>query len=308
MLAVRGDRTVHGQLDVGPVEVADHHLGVAQPEPPHDLLPHRRRGRRGQRQPDRRADRLGRRAQPHVIRAEIAAPLADQVRLVHDEQPRPRALHRLPGPGRLMRVEHDRPQAGRPQVGQLIVLQRDQRRHDHHRPGPQQPGQLVDRRLARAGRQHGQHVPPGGQRADRAQLPGTELPEAQALARQLLDGGDREVVHVPPPSSEISAMPLSIARDAVLVKFSYLNNRNKLSRREIPRLACDRDPWPQLPPVIPARLPATTSMLRRCRPSSIDAPPSMPSLLGTLVAELAGAADGIRLAVTSITNSPGALG
>jgi len=43
------------------------------------------------------ADRLGLRAEPHVVRAEVATPLADQVRLVHHEQARPRALHRLAG-------------------------------------------------------------------------------------------------------------------------------------------------------------------------------------------------------------------
>ena len=35
----------------------------------------------------------------HVVRPEVVAPLADQVRFVHDEQPRPRALERLPGLG-----------------------------------------------------------------------------------------------------------------------------------------------------------------------------------------------------------------
>ena len=91
--------------------------------------------------------------------------------------------------GRLLRVEHDGPQAGRLQVGELVVLQRDQRRDDDRRPGPQQPGQLVDRRLPAAGRQHGQHVAAGGQRLGRAQLPGTKPLEAETLARELLDHG-----------------------------------------------------------------------------------------------------------------------
>ena len=96
LLPLVGDRAraVHRQVDVRPVEVADHHHGIAQAEPPHDLLPYRRRGRRGQRQPDRRADRLGLRAEPHVVGPEVVAPLADQVRLVHGEQPRPRPLER----------------------------------------------------------------------------------------------------------------------------------------------------------------------------------------------------------------------
>ena len=71
--------------------------------------PHRRRGGRGQRQPDRRAERLGLRAEPHVVRPEVVAPLADQVRLVHGEQPRPRAAQRLPGlcVAELLRREED---------------------------------------------------------------------------------------------------------------------------------------------------------------------------------------------------------
>ena len=209
-------RAVHRQVDVRPVEVADHHHGIAQAEPPHDLLPHRRRGRRGQRQPDRRADRLGLRAEPHVVGPEVVAPLADQVRLVHGEQPRPRPLERSPGLGvrqllrgqedertrvtrgeqrrrartrRLLRVEHDRRQASRLQVRELVVLQRDQRRDDDRRPRSEHPGQLVDRRLPAAGGQHGQHVAAAGQRLRRTQLSRTQLLEAEPLTGELLDHG-----------------------------------------------------------------------------------------------------------------------
>ena len=211
-----GERAVHREVNVRPVEVADHHYGIAQAEPPHDFLPDRRRGRRGQRQPDRRANRLGLRAQQHVVGPEVVAPLADQVRFIDDEQPRPRALERLPGlrirqllrrqedkrarlargeqrrrarPGRLLRVQHDRRQAGRVQVGELIVLQRDQRRDDDGWPRPQHPGQLVDGRLPAAGGQHGQHVEAAGQRLHRAELSRTQPLEAEPLACELLDHG-----------------------------------------------------------------------------------------------------------------------
>jgi hypothetical protein len=144
----------HRQVDVRPVEVADHDLGIAQAEPLHDVLPDRRRGRRGQGQPDRRADRLGLRAEQHVVGAEVVTPLADQVRFVHHEKARPGPLQRLPGlvvgqlfggqederarvargqqrgrvgTGGLLRVQHDGRQAGRLQVRELIVLKRDQR-------------------------------------------------------------------------------------------------------------------------------------------------------------------------------------
>ena len=142
------------EVDVRPVEIADHDLGITQAEPPHDLLPHRRRGRGGQGQANRRADRLGLGAEPHVVGTEVVAPLADQVGLIDHEQPGPGALQRLPGlavgqlfrcekderagvtrgqqrgcarTGRLLRVEDDRWQPGRMQVRDLIILQRDQR-------------------------------------------------------------------------------------------------------------------------------------------------------------------------------------
>jgi hypothetical protein len=210
LLPLVGDRAraVHRQADVRPVEVADHHHGITQAEPPHDLLPHRRRGRRGQRQPDRRADRPRLRAEQHVVGPEVVAPLADQVGLVDGEQPRPRALQRLPGLGvgellrrqederarvargeqrrracarRLLRVEHDRRQAGRPHMRELVVLQRDQRRDDDRRARSEHPGQLVDRRLPAPGRQHRQHVAAAGQRLRRAQLSRPQLLEAEPL-------------------------------------------------------------------------------------------------------------------------------
>ena len=94
LLAGRGTRTDRRQADVRAVEVADRHLEIPQAEPPDDFPPHGRRGRRGQRQADRRPDRLGLRSEPHVVRPEVMAPLADQVRLVHGEQPGPRAASR----------------------------------------------------------------------------------------------------------------------------------------------------------------------------------------------------------------------
>ena len=164
-------------------------LGVAQPEPPADLAPHRRRGGRGERDPHAGAELVRLRAEPQVVRPEVLAPLADEVRLVDDEQSRParrsavaglvvgellgREEHELvrsagldercrPRPRRLRRVQDRRRQARRAQVGELVVLERDQRRHDDGRPAAQQAGELVDRRLPAAGRQHREHVPPGG--------------------------------------------------------------------------------------------------------------------------------------------------
>jgi hypothetical protein len=62
---VRGRaRALHRELDVRAVEVADHLLGLAQPEPPADLAPHRRRSGRGERDPHACAELIGLRAQP----------------------------------------------------------------------------------------------------------------------------------------------------------------------------------------------------------------------------------------------------
>jgi len=72
-------------------------------------------------------------------------------------------------------------------MGQLISLQRDQRRDDDRRPGTQQPCQLIDRRLPAPGRQHRQDVAAAGQRLDRPQLPGTKPLEAETLPREFLD-------------------------------------------------------------------------------------------------------------------------
>jgi hypothetical protein len=116
------------------------------------------------------------------------------MRFVDDEETWPSAMQRVPGRrvrellrghenervgietverGRprsrgLLRVQDDRGQARLAQMGKLIVLQRDQRRHDHRRPVPQQAGELVDRRLAAAGRQHREHVAPAARRNDGA--------------------------------------------------------------------------------------------------------------------------------------------
>ena len=171
--------------------------GLAQAEPADDLVPHRLGGGRRQRQPHRHLERIRLRAQPHVVGAEVVPPLADQVRLVDGEQARlraPQRLARLPvgellrreedervrlgGRGqrggvlarRLVRVEHDRVEAGGAQMRELVVLQRDQRRDDDRRPGPEQPGELVDRRLPAAGRQHRKDVAPIGRRRRGAQL------------------------------------------------------------------------------------------------------------------------------------------
>jgi hypothetical protein len=97
LLVVESAHMTHREPDVRPVEVADHHHGIPQAQPAYDFLPDRRRGGRGQGKPGRRPDRLRLGSEPHVVGAEVAAPLADQVSLINGEQARPGPLHRLAG-------------------------------------------------------------------------------------------------------------------------------------------------------------------------------------------------------------------
>src|SRR5256714_9390869 len=68
---------------------------------------------------------------------------------------------------------------------QLVALQRDQRRDDNGRPAEQQAGELVDRRLAAAGRQHREDGASAVGRGDRTELPRPQPPEPQARPGQL---------------------------------------------------------------------------------------------------------------------------
>src|SRR3954447_24639250 len=87
LLVLQRAGALHGEVDVRAVEVADHHLGIAQPEPPADLAPHRRRGGRGEGDPHAGAELIRLRSEAQVVRAEVLTPLTDEVRLVDDELP-----------------------------------------------------------------------------------------------------------------------------------------------------------------------------------------------------------------------------
>jgi hypothetical protein len=69
---------------------------------------------------------------------------------------------------RLLRVQDDRREACAAQVRKLVVLQRDERRHDHRGAVSQQAGELVDRGFAASRRQHGEDVAPLARRCDGA--------------------------------------------------------------------------------------------------------------------------------------------
>ena len=109
--------------------------------------------------------------------------------------PRPAGLRRP-----LRGVDHHG--VGRLGVGEalaLVALQGDQRGDDHRRAVQQQGGHLVDRRLAGAGGQHGEHVAAVGERLHRRQLLGAQLRPAERL---LGDAG--QLVPCPVPDGRAS--------------------------------------------------------------------------------------------------------
>ena len=141
--------TPRGQLDVRTIEIADHHLGVAQAKAPADLQSHRKCRGRGQGDANGRLEGVCLCGKTHVVGAKVVAPLADQVRLVDDEESRSCTTQRVPrlhvrqllrrdedervgvagGNERvrpctsgLLRVQDNRVEARRAEMGELVVL------------------------------------------------------------------------------------------------------------------------------------------------------------------------------------------
>ena len=129
---------------------------------------------------------LAERAELAIFRAEVVAPLADAVRLVHGHERRRGALqaleeavhhqalgrqveqldaaarHRAHHAGTLGRclaaVEHSGRYAGLAQAVDLVLHQRDKRRDHDGEPAEVRGGRLVAERLAAAGRKHDERV------------------------------------------------------------------------------------------------------------------------------------------------------
>ena len=207
-----------GELEVRAVEAADDDARVAQAEPLDDLGAHRRRRRRGQREHARVPERLDRRAEPEVVGPEVVAPLGDAVRLVDDEEGRPGGgeLVEHGRVGELLGGEEEELERVLRQLGERLlalalrharVELRGAERARSRSPSTwsrwsaisgettrvaplrQQPGDLVDRRLARAGRQHRERVAPGEDALDRLALAGAQRLEAEDLAGRAFDAG-----------------------------------------------------------------------------------------------------------------------
>ena len=84
-LAPRLVLRLEGQRDVGAVEAVEEHLGLVLEEPRRDLRARLRVCRRGEGR-ERHAQRAPQRADPQVVRAEVVAPLAHAMRLVHRDE------------------------------------------------------------------------------------------------------------------------------------------------------------------------------------------------------------------------------
>ncbi len=219
-LIVRRRRGLHGEGEVRPIEAGDDALGAVDFERGEDVVLHERR-RRGREGDGRRvAHVVAGAGDLEVVGAEVVAPLADAVRLVHgeerdaslgeraeerlvaeplgrdvDEPNRPAPQRVEPGPlllDRHRRVEGDGRNPPPRQRIHLILHQRDERR-DHHRHTVEQARrELVDERLPRPGRHHDERIVPGHDRGDGLALPPPERLEPEVLAERVVDGGIRK--------------------------------------------------------------------------------------------------------------------
>jgi hypothetical protein len=209
---------VHLEPDLGTVEPGDDDLGVAHLESLDDLGAHRRRGGGGEREHRRVAQLLDDAAEPEVVGPEVVPPGRDAVGLVDDEHRglrvphgvdhlrlgqllgrqedeadrsvRQRREHLALLPVGKAGVEPDGAAHRAAQVGQpvdLVALERDERRDHHDRPVQEQAGHLVDRRLARTGREDGERVAAADDGLHRPFLAGPELLEPEDLAGHLPD-------------------------------------------------------------------------------------------------------------------------
>ena len=211
-LTARAVLGAKGQMDIGPVEAAqegawrlrveqllnDFFLGF--------LIGRRGKGRQGH------AQRLAQLADAQVIGAEIMAPLADAMRLIHRDQAdadtpqhphrRPRSkpfrrhvqklqpprLDRLPdGFGLFLGIARGERTGGDASLLQgthLITHQGDQRRDHHRDPLPHQGRQLKAQGFAATRRHDGQNVFACGHRIDDLFLAGAEGIKTEDIAQQ----------------------------------------------------------------------------------------------------------------------------
>ncbi|MCY1360305.1 hypothetical protein D9M69_469250 [compost metagenome] len=210
-----GDR-LDQQVEVGAVEAGGDHVGLGDGELAAHVGNHRGRRRGGQQQHLGNAELALVVGQLEVVGTEVVAPLGNAVRLVdHQQGDRHlgdevaealvlQALDRdhqdlqLAGLGAahglgsllaaLRRIDARRGDAVAGEKGQLVLHQRQQRRHHQGEVRQVQGRQLVAQRLARAGGKDRRRRAPGQHGADRRRLARAEL----LIAEDAFEGG----VHV----------------------------------------------------------------------------------------------------------------
>ena len=208
-LAARPVLGAEGEVDVRPVEAAQEHqrLRVAE-QPRQDLVAGLGIGGRCEGR-KRHPQRVPQGPDAQVVGAEIMAPLADAMGLVHRDRTGPGApqqrlgrprgepfgrdvkqpqLARLEGAQHLgvlvLGIAAGQRGRGHPRVAEradLVAHQRDQRRDDDRQPRPQQRRKLEAQRLAAARGHDRQHLAAGGDGLDDLLLAGAEIVEAEDL-------------------------------------------------------------------------------------------------------------------------------
>ena len=216
-LPLRAVLLQHCEADVRPIEAVDEDPGLAVGEElALDVVPGHPVGGGGEAGDPGLwiASRQG--CQIAVVGAEIVAPLADAMHLVDDDlaelQPVERRLQSLgaeqlgreveelqgavldllPDPRPLAPIDaamHGRSgDTQEPELGHLVVHERDQRRDDQGEARLHHRRQLVAEALAAAGGHHGQEVLAGEQGVDDLALPGAKALEAEHPLERFVDG------------------------------------------------------------------------------------------------------------------------
>ena len=200
-------------VQVGAVEAGGEHLRLFHAQRVQDVEAGARVGRCGERDARHAGKALSDPGEAAVFRAELVPPGRNAMRLVDGEegdalpgQAVERARHRKPLRRHVQQVEPariefdgDRPRRIRldfgvqrpgrdaelPQRRDLVVHQRDERRHDDGRAGPAQCRHLVAQALAAPGRHQHQRVAPGHHPLDRRLLQPAEGRETEHAAQHV---------------------------------------------------------------------------------------------------------------------------
>ena len=225
-VAFAGRDRCRQQRQVGPVEAGDDGVRLVDPEAGPDVRDDGRGRGRGQRQHALGAELAGALGELQVVGPEVVAPLRDAVRLVDGEQRDPRTrelgeealvvealrcdVEKLQRAGAEpvedlallggveARVEPRRVDPASLQEVDLILHQRDQRRHHDRHPLQQQRRQLVAEALARAGREDGERRSPARSASTTCSCPGRKASKPNlAASTSRADPSRRRVVGHP---------------------------------------------------------------------------------------------------------------